>query len=266
MNRMTEKEYRSCVLDILKFFLEFCRNKNIDVWVDSGTLLGAIRHNGFIPWDDDIDVIVFRKDYKKIKEFFEDNTKVSRYSLITVDEEKNCYRGFSKLYDTKTLINENNKGLNGMGAFIDIFPIDNIPDSSIKRFIFFNRVRFWKVILDGITSEVNPKENIVFRTGRRMIKKLFSPQKSVGKLNNALVSWECCDNCKSITSIAPPGTKKYKVMSREWFTKTLMHRFEDIEVPIPSGYDDYLSLMFGDYMVLPPENKQINHHIEAFWK
>lgn len=128
MKEMTLKEMQNFELDILKDFHEFCVSNNIRYSLDGGTLIGAIRHKGFIPWDDDIDVVLPRPDYEKLCSLYQSE----KYRLKCFQNDKNCYLGFARIYDFKYTTFDTRypwcKDKN-VGLWIDIFPADGAPDN-----------------------------------------------------------------------------------------------------------------------------------------
>ena len=128
--KLSLKEIQKIELDILLYLDKVCRENDIKYYLSSGTLLGAIKYQGFIPWDEDIDVIFLREDYNKLIKCFENET--GRYKLLSIYNSKDYYYPFAKLVDTKTTLIENSKPINDMGVYIDIVPMDGYLDDKFK--------------------------------------------------------------------------------------------------------------------------------------
>lgn len=129
--------------NILKFVADFCEINNIKYYLFAGTLLGAIRHEGFIPWDDDIDIAIPRDDYEKFIIEFDRNNDVN-YKVLSIENSNKYYLPYAKVIDNRTLLFEDGKESMPIGVFIDIFPLDSIPDKSCR--LFWNTI-FCLVIL-----------------------------------------------------------------------------------------------------------------------
>ena len=135
MDKLTTAEVKKIELDMLAYIHKVCVENNIRYWVCGGTLIGAIRHNGFIPWDDDIDIDMPRPDFERFKKIADS----SRYMLLTAENEKYYYAS-AKLVDNNTVLNENNfeGNIDGLGVFVDIFPLDGLPSDAKKQ-----RIELW---------------------------------------------------------------------------------------------------------------------------
>ena len=133
MNALTKEELKIVEFNILKDVACFCRMHNIRYFLCGGTLLGAIRHNGFIPWDDDIDIMMPREDYQRFFKLY--NRSNSRYRADSLDNNPDWHMAFGRVGDTETILFENTlkKKYSKYHAFIDVFPIDGIPDNMIMH-------------------------------------------------------------------------------------------------------------------------------------
>ena len=127
MKEITQTEQKEILLDMLKYVDEICKKNNIKYFLYGGTLIGAIRHKGFIPWDDDLDICVPYKDYRKLITLLKQDNK---YNVHNPYDNEDYYYFFTKLTDKRTiLIEDNYNRIKDMGVFLDIFPFYHLPDS-----------------------------------------------------------------------------------------------------------------------------------------
>ena len=131
MQKLNLEEIQKIELDILIYLDKICKENNIKYYLSSGTLLGAIKYKGFIPWDDDIDVVLFRSDYLKLIDVLGKNDE--KYKILSIYNTEDYYYPFAKLVDTRTVLIENSKKIKDMGVYIDIFPIDGYITENIEK-------------------------------------------------------------------------------------------------------------------------------------
>ena len=247
----TVEEIQRVALDILVYFHQICENNNLRYSLAYGTLLGAIRHNGFIPWDDDIDVFMPRPDFDKLHKILKKNT--GRYKLIK-------YRSISKIIDTKTILNETGYyGEKNIGVFIDVFPIDGMGNNENKGLHWANRILknakrnmyFEDLNEYGIKGKVL---KVIGQNNIRKYGKLLSKRYNIDKSKYCAVAMNAI-----LEKIKLKKTKKYDTY--------IKHQFENREFRIFKEYDELLKELYGDYMKLPPEEDRVSpHEYEAFWK
>ena len=262
------QELKTIQLDILKFVDKFCKEKGIRYFLSGGTLLGAIRHKGFIPWDDDIDIMMLRVDYERFVEEFSD-TSNCRYSVHTFKKDNNFYYTFAQISDDNTfLIEEVNYPYTKSGVNIDLFPIDYLPENEveIKRlFAYVNKWRtLWTLKNVRISRSRNFGKNLILFISRILL--FFIPNKIfIQRILNKVEFLKNIRTSKSGVVVAGYGIKE--VLDSLSFDDVFMVDFEGFKFPAPKGYDAYLKSLYGDYMQLPPKEKRITHHaFKAYWK
>jgi len=266
----TIEELRSIMLAILDHIDEFCKKNNITYYICGGTLLGAIRHKGFIPWDDDIDIMMLREDYEKfINEY--PSLDASCYRLYHYKYQKDYIYPFAKVGDTRT--HTELKGEYNVGVYVDIFPIDNIPDDvRLQRKIFKRRKSLGRIsgahllrrgYFDGARKKKTVLGGLLHFT---LIKSLF------GSLEESIRSVD--ENAKDANKYHPSthkasltcGYDEKEIMPNEIYKETIRVDFEGRKYSAPCGWDIYLRNIFGNYMQLPPEDQRHIHGFNAYWK
>ena len=267
MKEIKIDELKQIQIEILDYVDNFCKKNKIKYWIDCGTLLGAVRHKGFIPWDDDIDIGMLREDYEKFMQLFNKDNK-SKYYFICYETAKNCPYTFGKILDTSTLMYEPNKesGIES-SVFIDLIPYDNVPDNENKMNKMFKKRDFYKK-LNNLQKykEFYIKNKNKFKFIRypfHLLMKLF-PDGYFVKKNIKL--------CKSLRNMDTKNVGNLTGWAKQFCDKSIFDSFVELEFeskkyPAPIGYDKWLRSFYGDYMKLPPKEKQISHHrFEAYFK
>lgn len=250
------EELKTIELDIMKKIHDFCEKNNIEYVLASGTMLGAVRHKGFIPWDDDIDIFMTRNNYEKFLKLFKQHKK--NYNLEIANHMTEIYFGrpFTKVFDKDTyMIEPQYKTDDPIGVFVDIWPLDKLPQNTIKRYFVKTYAFFLKKIL--LASSMKYDNNYrFFKKFVIVICKLFNPKQLVLKLDKLANSYNQED---SELLFCYAGQEA--VYSEQDFKRIIKIQFEDSEFYIPENYDNILKAEYGNYMQLPPQNERIPHHI-----
>lgn len=261
MNELQKKE-----LDILKAFIAICKKNNLQYYAYGGTLIGAVRHKGFIPWDDDIDVLMPRKDYDRFIEIA--NQELPENMVIRTCDSFPTYNFlFSKIHDLNTTYIgkfESEFVDRISGVFIDVFPLDGIPKNPQKRKKHLKRCIYYLTMNDLIRP--HHKRNNSFRQKiifvlRKLLQTLFKFNffsKKIEKLVKT-VSYENSLEVMDVSSLSS-GCYKY-IFKREWFDESIELEFENILINAPSKYDLFLKQMYGDYMIIPPIDQRDRHGV-----
>ena len=287
------KSLQNVCLEILKEVDRVCRKHNILYWLEGGTMLGAVRHRGFIPWDDDLDIAMFREDYDRFCEIAPQELQ-SGYFLQTRKTDSEYPLFFAKVRKNNTFIDEKSfRRLHiNKGIFIDIFPVDKMPPTlrKTKRFCFSLRCffLFYLLLERNVDTKTTDRYFLLFKIVRTVLipaalfKKQFAQRfdkklqkynhtenvKYTGSLSgNQSVRWvykkEWHESFievpfEDMTAKIPVGYKK------EWHESFIEVPFEDMTAKIPVGYDELLTNAYGNYMNLPPKEKQIPEHGLSF--
>ena len=261
------KHMHEVELMILKDFIKICEEYDLNYSIYCGSLLGTIRHEGFIPWDDDLDVVMFRKDFERFKEIFlaSDNEK---YELLTNDVEHGYCYFFSKFMLKNTRFEEEwmNQFDFTMGLNIDIFVLEDCHDNKFKRYYVTRKGFIYNRLL--ISSGIK-LDDMAF-IPRVISHSLYNFLKLL-KLDPYKITQSCMkflrnnthEDSKYVFDISTTFEEFPLIHHREDFENPVRAKFEDIYVNVPRNYDRVLKTLFGDdYMTLPPEEKRVNHAVD----
>lgn len=257
-------------LDNLKILLRLFEKYNLRYYMLGGTFLGAIRHKGFIPWDDDIDIGMPRDDYEKFcKEYFKE---LPDYLIIENYKTNPEYRYYiTRLLDTRTKVIElrNKKIQDYTYIAIDIFPLDGMPDNFFVRYFRIYNILFHKMLISlSYIDTVDKKrkrnffENFLIGIGERIrFSRLIDPNKEKEKINY-LLQKNSFENSTYISNIMGAYREK-EVMPKDIFQEGHSYLFSGVKLNGPVNYDEYLKRLYGDYMKIPSESEiESKNHYE----
>lgn len=263
MRKINIDELKQIQIEILDVVADFCEKNNINYWLDFGTLIGAVRHKGYIPWDDDIDIGMLRKDFDKFMNTF--NLENNRYKFYCYENNKDFLYPYGKVLDTNTILYEPDKKGNKISVNIDVFVFDNAPDDEKKIKKMFRKRDILRN-LNTIKITHNPKGNLFRRTMIHCLRIFLSVFPKDFFIKNMIKNSKKYSNLQTdkvgnFCGYMPVVAEKALVCS------SITGEFEGKKYKIPSGYDKWLKCFFGDYMKLPPEEERVSHHrFEAYFK
>lgn len=252
------KQMQSKEIELFKVFLEACEKMHLQYFIVGGTLLGAVRHGGFIPWDDDIDVVMLRKDYDIFVQQAAQYLPNGMF-LQSCHSEPDYHSNMTKIRDCNSTYIESGLRFSRInhGVFIDIFPLDNYPTNTLERF----RVSLFKKILSARINEVffrnQRKANVKELTRAVMVAVMPSLQETV-KLREKL--YRSVKYTGTLINHSGMWGEK-EIVPANWFTETCQLQFEGLTVTAPKEYDKMLTHFYGNYMELPPVEKRVTHHL-----
>ena len=271
MRNIESGELKRIQLGLLEQLHKCCEEHNLRYYLIGGTLIGAIRHKGFIPWDDDIDVVMPRSDFDLlIKHFNGWIGEKSDATLISIENTSNYYLGCAKIIDKRTYLVEKVADSIPIGVYIDIFCMDNASDDYEKAVKLFKKTNKWRIIIR--------EKNILGSNGivwwkwaiHYILKLLFTPISrsfAVKEIKKTIKNEETTHITKYVCNYIQPTYGLKEIFFGEWFENRILAEFEGRQFYIPAGYDQLLRQVYGDYMQIPPKEKQCSHHLyDAFWK
>lgn len=256
-------------LRILKDFMIFCKIHDLHYFIAGGALIGVMRHKGFVPWDDDIDVVMPRPDYDKFVALKSDYPQ--GYSLTNHDSDKNWQFNFSQFVDdTSEVVLHFNEKPRHAKVWIDIFPLDGTPNNAIHRWLHIKHIMMLRYLIQipNIRTQVD-----THKVGRPWYEKLIikclhylsvgglvNVDKDLKRMVNSLRKYNY-DKSNYVGNLLGKYREK-EVVPRSWFGESVLLPFEDIKVPCPTEYDSWLTRIYGDYMKLPPVEQRVSHDVE----
>lgn len=267
-----KKRWNDILMGCLQKFMEICEEHNLTYFCVGGTVIGAVRHGGMIPWDDDIDIAMPRPDYNRFINICK-SIDLGHYELAT-PEMKGYPFFFSKFCDKNTSLIELENVPCLYGIFIDIFPIDGTSANKIEAARLMKKFKRCSNKIDASIAHLSLKEyftlalqpkqwgRMAFQTaafifGRENIRKQL-----IKKLN-AIAATHDFSTAVNLANYGGAWAEK-EIHPKDCIFPLTKKTFEGIEVNIPGNYHDYLTQMYGDYMQLPPAEKRISHHNHAY--
>lgn len=260
MKAIDSDELKAIQLDLLQKTTEFCEKNGLRYFLCGGTLIGAVRHKGYIPWDDDIDIAMPRKDYDKFVKCF--NQPGNYYQVVNLTTNPAYAYPFAKVYDNRTVLNELHYPGDTFGVYMDIFPVDGVNDvGQIKKIILLRK--FLNTKRANYQRRTIPK--MIINTFGKLLLLPFSAHQIGQWMDEEARKYEF-GSLPSAGVIVNPISLGEKV-DKSVFDSDVYQEFEGRKYRVPVGYDAWLRSIYGDYMQLPPVEDRVTHHtFEAYWK
>lgn len=265
MKEIQIDELRELQMQILDYVDGFCRKYDIKYTISGGTLLGAVRHGGFIPWDDDMDIQMLRDEYDKFTKIWNGHKAEHPFELISIESGNSIGYVIGKVHNPKTVTYV--RGMERTGVFIDVFPVDIVVDD--KDFIRRRRrIRSLKrkenaafVLSSKKTSHVNFAHTLKY-----WLLTLGKPRVFFASKINTIAKEKNSSDGKMVFEMVA-GVKCKHPMPKVVFDEFSDIKFEDRKYMAVKDFDTYLTATFGDYMTLPPVEKRVcEHDFTPYWK
>lgn len=258
-NTINIDKLKSLQIEILDAVDFFCRCHDIHYWLDSGTLIGAVRHKGYIPWDDDIDIGMLRQDYDRFVLSF--NNENDRYQVCSPETDRHWGFPWGKILDTRTVLYEpDEKGLR-TSVNIDLFVYDNAPDNNKQLRRMYDRRDRWMYLRDiRLYASVRQQHNPLKKLGI-----LLANIPCRGWIERRIVRNSQRFAYCNTSRVGNFTCKVRMACSKSVFNDFTTVEFEGKQYPAPEDYDQWLRSLYGNYMQLPPEEKRVSHHQFVAW-
>lgn len=253
---------QSRLLDMLKWFDDFCKKNNLQYFSVGGTLLGSVRHQGFIPWDDDIDIAMPRRDYNRLAELMGEKV-FDHYVLETQNSSKKdfCYP-YYKLYDTNTTLIEHYRKPLVRGIFLDIFPLDGVGADKEEGIKWYRRINhkysFYLTRVAAIRRSRSRYKNLAIKVSQLIPECIIDNMKIRKELDGMCQKFSFTDSLWGGNLLGNWGERE--IVPLKVFGTPTPYQFEDMLLCGPEDFDGYLSCIYGDWRKLPPKEKQVSHH------
>lgn len=268
---MTEQEFiklfQEKLIHTFRNAIEFLNKYNIRWWVCGGTAIGVIRHKGFIPWDDDIDIFVLREDYEKLFSF---RDELENFGLTMKSIEDGCgyANGFIKIFDNKTTLWERREYPDVSGVYIDVFPVEKSDADKTMMLECMNEYRsamkeyresIMDITIPFLWDLLKDRHLKTFLKYLIIAIKPHDKDKSYLRYLKSTRLIQNSNNGKNMFCVLG-SYKDREFMDANIFSQTIKLPFENLMVNVPAGYDEYLHRLYGEYMELPPADQQVSHH------
>ena len=261
---LTIDEVKKIEITILSAIDKICERNNLEYYLCGGSMIGAVRHKGFIPWDDDIDIFLKRSDYNKLIDLMKKQKEYEWLGILD-DSTENYYYPFAKAVDKNTVAKMENN-LTKHGIWVDIFPIDFLPKEEKKRRRLLKKCYYYRAIVIAMTTDfsmVKHDTKMILKKILCIYAKIYGKKRIYKKYSDLIKDSERYENSKYVACLCPTY-KEREIFEEDKLFKRKKYEFEEKEFWGIKNYDYYLSQLYGDYMKLPPVEKRRVHGITAW--
>lgn len=268
MRELELKEIQAESLKIIKLIDRICRDNNLQYSLFYGTLIGAIRHKGFIPWDDDLDIVMLRNDYDKLEKYFiEHEDELKPFKIFSYKNNPKYPYMLNRVCNTSFAMVSENEEDSGMGTFVDIYPFDGFGNSKDTFLQLRSRIYCSMYMMKSRKHFV--KTGSFIGDSIKRILNLYAKcisYKSLQHKIERLSKKYSCDDSDYVSCLTWSGLSYKSCYLKSDILETVRVPFEDCELLVPKKYDVLLRKVYGDYMELPPEKDRIGHHFYKIYE
>lgn len=267
MKELEKNAYKRIPLEILNNFADFCESHGLHYSLAYGTLLGAIRHKGFIPWDDDVDVFMMRDEYERFRELYYSD----RYPFVDMMIDKNHPVEMGKLYDSNTVIYTYGHVRRKYGLFVDVIPVDNVPTDEDERRKWLSKIHTWSKLNQLLHLSTKDLKASNISVCKKVLYSFVGILPITSFVHHRLERLFCKYRDVDTELVGMPmfihNGNSIKTYPKRIFNSYTWIEFEKRQYMVMTGYEEFLRLAYGDYMQLPPEEQRVGHHdIIAYYK
>lgn len=267
---MTLEEIHEDLLVMLDCFDKYCEKYGVEYFLDSGTLLGAIRHQGFIPWDDDVDLALMRSEFNKLMDIVDSDPYIDsakRFKIVKPLTKENL-APYAKIIDLKTVVKERYLDADyPLYVWIDLFCLDYLYDDDRKQDSVFRKRELYRLQYFALTAgdpvDIRVQRIMpVIKIAKFILKRMGkTPENRLKKILE--LSESSPETGSRVGNVAWCALKSER-FNNEWYAETIKVPFGRLSLPAPMNYDQVLRAYYGDYMQLPPIEKRRTHSYEAY--
>ncbi len=265
MNKIiSREESKAIMLSIMDALNELCKENGITYFITAGTLLGAVRHKGFIPWDDDIDIVLFRPDYDKLVSILKEQKKYSWLGIVDPDKD-NFYYPFAKAVDNRTVAKQEDN-TSEYGIWVDVFPLNAFPNSLSEQQVFMKKCQSYRAWILSMTTDFEHAQfnmKFVIKSLLKFASFFLGKRRIKAKAIHYMERYNDKDTDYVGSTFTP---YKNEIIEKAKMLPTVELDFEGRKYSAPKCWHEYLSNIYHDYMKLPPVEKRRTHKVTAWWK
>ena len=261
---LTLEEVHKATLKLMTNFHEFCESNGLTYYLAYGTLLGCIRHNGFIPWDDDVDVWMMREDYNRLIKLF-------REKEYHIDHIQLCTRESCRYYDYpiarysdltyRYILSSGIGNTPDMGTFIDIYPLDSFENSDVFMKTYKKIAKLnWQYAVYCNPNVGNPLKKAIKLLSKGLTSIMYrnDVRKAIDERTDEIIKTSAVKG--DMVGVPCWFTTGNTLLNKAWFASRMIHKYENTSFYIPENYHEILTKIYGDYMTPPPEGKRVQYH------
>ncbi len=251
-------ELQKKLLETFSWLVKYLEENNLRYYMICGTMLGAVRHEGFIPWDDDIDIAMPRKDYDRFIELMKNPIEHYVVESYKTGNKDYCYSS-AKFYDLETTMIEQKKRKVKRGVYIDIFSLDGIGNTLEESYANYKKIDRANMLLEMKTAK-RRKGRVWWKNLASVLGYILpvSSQRLIRKIDKLCAEHDFDDY--NYVGHLKSSARKDEILLKELYGTPTLYNFEGLKVYGPEKYDEYLTALFGDWRKLPPEEKRVSNH------